>query len=140
MNHFITALEGWLGAAAHYPTLQSELEKTKDVSKEVKHRVTKVNTNIKWLDSPLANHKKDVSRLTTELAEEKSGIAKLEPDGTRADKNITMERAATHEASTAVLDLEGQVISLTHQVEDVVRNVVAVARLRVDCIHNSTVG
>lgn len=39
-----------------------------------------------------------------------------------------------------MLDLEVQVTNLSHQVEDIVRNAVASARLRVDRIHKPTKG
>lgn len=64
MLELITSLVGWLGAAAHNPTLQAELAKTKEAVLEAKNSATMAEVNVKVLDTSLANHKKDFSRLT----------------------------------------------------------------------------
>lgn len=141
MLEFVTALSRLLGAAAHKLTVQSELEKTKHAVVEAKKKqAAAAEANVKLLDKLFARHKSDMSRLTTELAPAKARVAELERYGTTAAANIITERTAAQEASTTVFDLEGRVTNLNRQVDNVVSNAVATARLRVDHIHNLTGG
>lgn len=107
MSDFITAFNGCLGAATHERIVQKELAGTKDATLEAKNRATGSESNVKLLDTSLPSHKKDVSRLTTDLVASKARISEFERDATTSNTNLFTPRSATQKASPAVFDLDG---------------------------------
>lgn len=55
--------------------MQGELEKSKDAVVEATNRKITAGANVKLLNTSLGNHKKDVSRLKTELVAAKARVA-----------------------------------------------------------------
>lgn len=129
ITEFMTVSDWWLLCASNDNKIQQELEKPKEVLSEAKACAISVEANNNLLDAYLDEQKKDLERLTIELAAVNVLIAELERDGKTAGTNLMTARSAAQESRTALYYLEGKMTNLKKRADNLVCTAVAAATL-----------